>query len=244
MPRYTAGESSLASPSSATLGGLAVALSLLAAPMSRGAPVPRGSIVGEVVVVRASLRPAPPLEQVVVYLEDAPALDEMSKGPFEMAQADRSFAPPLLIVPVGATVAFPNRDGYYHNVFSPTADAKFDLGLYRGGIAKTATLEKPGVVSVYCNIHPQMSANVLVVANPYYARVGGNGRFEIQRVPRGTWHAVIWSPFAAPARETVQVEAGKDTQLRVTIRQRSGDERHLNKEGKEYQPYSQVSPDR
>ena len=105
-------------------------------------------------------------------------------------------------------------------------------------------LEKPGVVSVYCNIHSQMTANVLVVPNPYYARAAANSRFEIQRVPRGTWHALVWSPFAAPVRETVQVEPGKETQLRLTIRQRSGDERHLNKEGKEYQPYSQVTPDR
>jgi plastocyanin len=244
MPRYTAGESCLASISRATLGLVAAALSLLAAPVSQGTPVQRGSIAGEIVVARASLRPAPPIDQVVVYLEDAPALDEMPKGPFEMAQADKSFAPPLLIVPVGATVAFPNRDGYYHNVFSPTPDAKFDLGLYRGGIAKTITLEKPGVVSVYCNIHSQMSANVLVVPNPYYARVGSDGRFEIHRVPHGTWHAIVWSSFGTPVRETVQVVPGKETQLRATIRQRSGDERHLNKEGKEYQPYSQVSPPR
>ena len=244
MRRSIAGGSSLASIYRTTLGRAAAAVLLLASPIAVGAPVQRGSIVGEVVVVRASLRPPPPVDQVVVLLEDAPALDEMPKGPFEMAQADKSFAPPLLIVPVGATVAFPNRDGYYHNVFSPTPDAKFDLGLYRGGIAKTATLEKPGVVSVYCNIHSQMTANVLVVPNPYYARAAANSRFEIQRVPRGTWHALVWSPFAAPVRETVQVEPGKETQLRLTIRQRSGDERHLNKEGKEYQPYSQVTPDR
>jgi len=135
-----------------------VVFSVLAGPIATAAPVQRGSIAGEVVVVRATLRSAPPVDQVVVYLEDAPAIDEMPKGPFEMAQADKSFAPPLLIVPVGATVAFPNRDGYYHNVFSPTADAKFDLGQYRGGIAKTVTMQKPGVVSVYCNIHSHMSA--------------------------------------------------------------------------------------
>jgi plastocyanin len=214
------------------------------APLASAAPVQRGSIAGEIVVVRAALRSAPAVDQVVVYLEDAPALDEMPKGPFEMAQADKSFAPPLLIVPVGATVAFPNRDGYYHNVFSPTPDAKFDLGLYRGGIAKTVTMQKPGVVSVYCNIHSSMSANLLVVANPYYARVGSDGRFDIQRVPRGTYHAVVWSPFGAIVRETVQVEPGKVAQLRATVRQRSADEKHLNKEGKEYQPYTHLLPDR
>ena len=105
-------------------------------------------------------------------------------------------------------------------------------------------LQQPGAFPVYCNIHPQMAANLVVVPNPDYARVGSDGRFEIQWVPRGTWHAVVWSPFAALGRETVQVEPGKETQLRVTIRQRSADERHLNKEGKEYQPYSQVSPPR
>jgi plastocyanin len=223
---------------------MAAALSLLVAPIAGAAPGQRGSIMGEVVVVRASLRPSPPIDQVVVYLEGAAAADEMPKGPFEMAQEGRAFAPPLLVVPVGATVAFPNRDAFYHNVFSPGSDTGFDLGLYRGGIAKSVTLQHPGVVPVYCNIHPQMAANLLVVPNPYYARVGGDGRFEIQGVPAGTWHAVVWSPFGAPGRETVQVEPGKETQLRVTIRQRSADERHLNKEGKEYQPYSQLSPAR
>ena len=87
-----------------------------------------------------------------------------------------------------------------------------------------------------------MTGNVVVVPNPYYARVGADGHFEIERVPRGTWHAVIWSPFGAPGRETVQVEAGKESQLRVIVRQRSGDERHRNKDGKDYQPYSQLSP--
>jgi len=244
MPRYIAEGSSLVSTCRATLGRVAAALSLLAAPISSAAPVQRGSIVGEVVVVRASLRPPPPVDQVVVYLEGTPAADEMPMGPFEMAQEGRTFAPPLLVVPVGATVAFPNRDAFYHNVFSPGPETGFDLGLYRGGIAKTVTLQKAGVISVYCNIHPQMTANLVVVPNPYYARVGGDGRFEIQRVPRGTWHAVVWSPFAAPVRETVQVDPAKETQLRVTIRQRAADERHLNKEGKEYQPYSQLSPDR
>jgi len=226
-----------------SLGRAAAALSLLLGPVATAAPAQRGSIAGEVVVVRASLRPPPPIDQVVVYLEDAPILDEMPKGPFEMAQSGKSFAPALLVVPVGATVAFPNRDGYYHNVFSPTEDAKFDLGLYRGGIAKTVTMTKPGVVTVYCNIHQQMGASVVVVPNPYYARVGSDGRFEIQRVPTGTFHAIVWSPFGASIRQTVQVEPGKETQLRATIRQRSADERHLNKEGKEYQPYSQISPD-
>jgi plastocyanin len=234
----------LASRCSRRSGLTAAAAALLVAPVVSAAPVQRGSIAGEVVVVRAALRPAPPVDQVVVYLEDAPALDEMPKGPFEMAQADKSFSPPLLIVPVGATVAFPNRDGYYHNVFSPTPDAKFDLGLYRGGIAKTATLLKPGIVDVYCNIHSQMSANILVVSNPHYARAAADGRFEVARVPHGTWHAVVWSPFAAPVRETVQVEPGKETRLRLTIRQRSAEEQHLNKQGKQYQPYSQVSAPR
>ncbi len=128
MPRSIAGGSSLVSPSRTALAHLGAALSLFAAPIARSAPVERGSIAGEVVVVRASLRSAPAVDQVVVYLEDAPSLDEMFKGPFEMAQADKSFAPPLLIVPVGATVAFPNRDEYYHNVFSPSSETKFDLG--------------------------------------------------------------------------------------------------------------------
>ena len=231
------------SPSRLILRNLALALVLLGAAASSAAPVQPGSIAGEVVVLRASRQNPPRLDQVVVYLEDAPAGGETPKGPFEMAQENRSFAPPLLVVPVGATVTFPNRDAYDHNVFSPAVDAAFDLGFSRRGVAKTITLQKPGVVPVYCNIHPQMTANLVVVPNPHYARVDRDGQFRMERVPVGTWHAVIWSAFGPPGRETVRVEPGRETELQIVLRQRVVDEQHLNKDGKEYQPYSQVLPE-
>jgi plastocyanin len=233
----------LGSPFIPILRNLALALVLLGAAASSAAPVQHGSIAGELVVVRASSRTPPPLDQVVVYLEDAPSGAEAPKGPFEMAQENAAFTPPLLVVPVGATVTFPNRDAYAHNVFSPAVDAAFDLGFYRRGVAKAITFQKPGVVPVYCNIHPQMAANLVVVPNPHYARVDRQGRFRMEGVPVGTWHAVIWSPFGPPARETVRVESGRETELEIVLRQRALDEPHLNKNGKEYQSYSQVLPE-
>jgi len=70
-------------------------------------------------------------------------------------------------------------------------------------------LQQPGAFPVYCNIHPQMAANLVVVPNPYYARVGSDGRFEIQWVPRGTWHAVVWSPSERPVTRRSRWSPGR-----------------------------------
>ena len=84
----------------------------------------------------------------------------------------------------GTSIAFPNKDNIYHNVFSLSSGNSFDLGLYNsGGEAKTHTFTEPGSVDVYCNIHPQMAASVLVVPNRHFAKVKPDGTFEIAGVP-------------------------------------------------------------
>ena len=96
------------------------------------------------------------------------------------------------MVETGTTVEFPNDDRIFHNVFSLSQAAKFDLGLYKSGASKRVTFGAPGVVDVYCNIHPDMAATIKVVDSHHFAVTDADGRFRIEGVPAGTHRYVAW----------------------------------------------------
>jgi plastocyanin len=197
-----------------------------------------GIVAGEVALVRIGVGsqvegPA----DVLVYLEDAPAVGELPAGPFVVTQSGKAFQPELLVVPVGARVEFPNQDAFFHNVFSTAAGNSFDLGLYKSGTSKSVVFTKPGLVPIFCNIHPQMISHILVVTNPFFQRLGADGRFRFVDVPPGTYRLVAWLPYGSPARTEVVVTAGQTTEVALTLRERSGALRHPNKEGKPYGSY-------
>jgi len=121
-----------------------------------------------------------------VYVENIPGPDVRDKKVIE--QVNKQFSPRWAVVQKGTTVQFPNLDHVYHNVFSLSSGNTFDLGLYNSsGEAKAHTFEEPGAVDVYCNIHPQMAASVLVVPNRYFAKVKADGTFEAKYGVEGTW---------------------------------------------------------
>jgi plastocyanin len=197
-----------------------------------------GDIEGDVRVVAGSVasRITGP-QEVIVYLEDAPNVGSMPHGPFEMTQISKDFTPSVLIVPQGATVNFPNHDPIQHNVFSVTPGNTFDLGLHKSGDTASTRLDSPGVVSVYCNIHPQMVGYILVVANPFFARVRADATFQIRGVPAGTYKAVAWFPFGQASRTEVKVEAGAKADLHFLLHERSDAGRHNRKDGSLYLQY-------
>jgi plastocyanin len=113
-----------------------------------------------------------------VYVENvlAPAVKSQHKV---IEQTGKKFMPGWAVIQRGTSIAFPNSDNIYHNVFSLSSGNSFDLGLYNsGGDAKSHTFNKPGAVDVYCNIHPQMAASVLVVPNKHFAKAKPDGSFE------------------------------------------------------------------
>ena len=136
--------------------------------------------------------------RVVVYLEGA---NLSNAGPSSvsnsaMQQVNREFDPDLIVVPVGGTVAFPNMDPIFHNVFSLSKTKSFDLGSYDKGDTRRVTFAKPGVVNVYCHLHPNMSGTVVVVPNRYYARADSSGHYEIHDIPPGEYTVVAWHKAA------------------------------------------------
>jgi plastocyanin len=203
-----------------------------------GGTLETGEISGRAKLVRLSVgSQTSAFDRVVVYLEGAPGTVSSPTDPLEMTQEGKTFDPGMMVVPVGAEVHFPNLDDLFHNVFSLSPGNNFDLGLYRGGDSRSVRFETPGVAAIYCNIHPQMVAHVLVVDNPHNPGLEGDGTFRLEGVPPGIWQAVAWFPFGDPVRQEVRVEPGQTTELRFVLRERGGATRHLDKHGERYGGY-------
>ena len=109
-------------------------------------------------------------------------------------QRDVKFIPRVLAVLVGTTVDFPNNDKTFHNVFSPSEAKKFDLGLYAAGETRRATFDKPGVVRILCNVHPDMEAYVVVKGHHFFAAADKQGNYRINAVPLGKYRLEVWHP--------------------------------------------------
>lgn len=112
--------------------------------------------------------------------------------PYRLVQKARTFSPHLLVVPVGATVSFPNADPFFHNVFSLFEGRRFDLGLYEAGSSRDVTFSRKGVSYIFCNIHPEMGAVVLALDTPLWATASGANEFTLRNVPTGTYEVNIW----------------------------------------------------
>ena len=166
------------------------------------------------------------LHNVVIYLEGniAPAasiaLASSSTAHATMSQRGERFVPHILPITQGTTVDFPNEDDVYHNVFSlsPTVGkGGFDLGRYPKGSSKTWTFDKPGTVSVFCHIHSDMSAVLLVLPNPFFATPDENRRFAIDDVPEGEYTIVGWHERIKPITRRIRVSAGQTTVVDFNI---------------------------
>jgi plastocyanin len=127
-------------------------------------------------------------------------------------QRGREFLPSLVAVPVGSTVSFPNFDNVFHNVFSTSPLAPFDLGLYKAGEAREYKFDKEGIIRLGCNLHANMSAFIVVVAAPAYTVTDDQGNFSFKRVFPGRYKLRAWSVrSSAPITQDVTIKSGKNT---------------------------------
>ena len=171
-------------------------------------------------------QPAPDLRaefaNVVVYLErdDEGALSLMpSRHPERpaMTQKEERFIPHVLPILQGTTVEFPNEDEIFHNVFSLSGPRRFDLPKYPAGASRSVTFPKPGVVNVFCHIHADMSAVVLVLDNPYFVTPAEDGKFSLADIPPGEYTLVAWHERIKPVKQKVRVLAGQVTSVSFNI---------------------------
>lgn len=130
-------------------------------------------------------------------------------APVIVDQRNLMFQPHVVPVLVGTRVTFPNSDEVPHNVFSPTKGASFDLGSYPLGSSRARVFDTPGVVTLLCNVHAEMSAYVVVTETPYFAVSGRDGQFVIPDVPPGKYEVIAWHERARSIRMTVDVPSGR-----------------------------------
>ena len=154
----------------------------------------------------------------------------------QIKQENKQFVPRSLIVQKGTRVEFPNYDAVFHNVFSLTAGNTFDLGTYRAGdAARSVVMNVPGLVKVFCNLHSQMTASILVVPNALFSKVRSDGFFKIPNVPNGKRKIVAWSARAASV--TQEAEVASDVAKVEFVLDASDETVHSNKFGQPYGSY-------
>jgi plastocyanin len=216
---------------------LVVAVGVLAAGLGGGAAAqPTGRVVGTVKISDADGQPA--VADVVVYVLgfNEPPSEKVTT----IAQKGRKFVPALVAVTAGEKVEFPNFDPFLHNVFSQSPPRKFDLGSFPKGETKEISFPETGVVDVYCNIHPEMAATILVLPNRAHVRTQSNGQFSIDNVPPGDWTVFAYTRRAVkPVSAKISVKAGAETAIDLSL-QRGSEPQHLNKYGEKYNPDGQT----
>ena len=158
----------------------------------------------------------PEIRNVVVFFADAPAQGAKPARAL-IAQRDEQFFPHVVAVTTGSSVDFPNDDSIFHNVFSLSRPATFDLGRYPSGASRARTFQKAGIVKVYCQIHSHMSAVVRVFDHGWFTIPADNGTFSIDGVPAGSYTLVAWHERIGERRDRVTIRAGATTEVTFTL---------------------------
>ena len=189
---------------------------------------------GRLTVIDKGNRQADDVGQAVVWL-DGPAPVQPVNA--EITTSKKAFSPHVLVVPVGSTVSFPNHDPFNHNVFSLSEEQPFDLGLYGRGQTRSVRLQRAGVIRVYCNVHAQMSALIVVRDGPYFAQPEGDGSFVLAQVSPGSYLLHAWHERADEVTQPLEIPAGGLADIVLQLDARGYRFKpHLNKYG---QPYPQ-----
>lgn len=154
---------------------------------------------------------------MLVYLDGAPSPAGLPAGRAAIRQVNETFEPRVLAVTRGSTVDFPNDDPFFHNVFSLSSAASFDLGRYERGSSRSQTLDTTGLVKVFCDLHSYMSAVVMVLDHPYFVTPDDDGRFIIDRVPPGTFRVAAWHERVGSSTRPIVIEPGATAHVAFSL---------------------------
>jgi plastocyanin len=183
---------------------------------------------------------------IVVWLQPlhAATAETASTERVQLLQKDKMFRPHTLVISVGSVVDFPNKDPIFHNAFSTFDGQIFDVGLYPPGGNKSVAFHRAGVVRVFCNIHPSMSAVIVVVDTPYFTKAGPDGRYQIKDVPPGSYELHVFDERATTGNDSrglITIEGGEPQISAPPIRLSEAGYLslpHKNKYGLDYPPSS------
>jgi plastocyanin len=164
----------------------------------------------------ALAEPVNEFDRMVMFLDGGKS---PSKPPVTVVLNQRGsrFDPELIAVPTGSTVQFPNLDPIFHNVFSLSKARKFDLGYYPQGQSRAVKFDTAGVVQVYCHIHANMYAAIVVTDSPWYVKPGGDGSFSFSNVPPGRYRLTVWHKIAGYRKVDVVVPETGDVEVNISV---------------------------
>jgi plastocyanin len=155
-------------------------------------------------------------ERIAIWLESktpAPA----SPVKVVMRQRNRRIEPDTLLVPVGSTVDFPNLDPIFHNIFSLSRTQSFDLGYYAEGHSRSVTFSRPGIVQVYCHVHPNMYGVIVVTASRWFGKPAPDGAFSLPDVPPGEYRMCVWQKSVGVIHRKIAVPEAGPLRMNVAI---------------------------
>ena len=170
---------------------------------------------------RSGVKKGADFSGVVVWLTstEAPPSEAIAKRA-KMLQKDKSFSPHILAIQTGTSVDFPNLDPIFHNAFSNYEGQIFDIALYPPGSSRTVHFYRPGIVRVFCNIHPSMSAIIVVVSSKDFATTDRDGHYSIPNVSPGTYQIHFFSERATPetlAKLTHDISVGDGSESLASV---------------------------
>jgi plastocyanin len=178
----------------------------------------------------------PVAAETLVWIEPVGSrAPRVTPSTFQIVTRNKTLVPHVLAIPAGSTVTFPNDDPISHNLFSLSSNNAFDLGLYRKGAGKSQKFDTPGIVNVYCNVHPNMSAVIQVMATPYFAFADGNGNFTVTNVPAGKYRLLAWNEQGGQAEVPLEIGSASPPAIAMTLDSRNYRvTQHMDKAGKPY----------
>jgi plastocyanin len=167
----------------------------------------------------ADIEPVNEFDRMVVILERKDAGQRPAKPPITevLYQKGARFQPDLLAVPVGSTVEFPNSDTIFHKIFSLSKAQPFDLGSSSRGETRSVKFDNPGVVQVYCHIHPNMYAAIVVTASPWFQKPAADGSFSFANVPAGRYRLTAWHKMAGLHKVDIRVPESGSTDVTIRV---------------------------
>lgn len=158
-------------------------------------------------------------QNIVIYLKSVASMPVAtgSGEELQMVQLGETFIPHILPIMKGSTVRFPNQDPIFHNVFSLSGTKSFDLGRYPKDDSRSVTFDEVGIVPMFCHLHSDMSAIIMVLDNPYFTVPDPDGQYQIENIPAGSYTLVAWHERSHQAEQQVDVKAGHTLELDITV---------------------------
>ena len=173
------------------------------------------AVAGKVILIDSRGNTLPDASNVVLFIDGPSEPPPQTKA--RISQKNQNFSPSVLPIVKGQTVSFPNDDIIYHNVFSLSKTKRFDLGVYEKGLTKYITFDQTGLVTIYCNIHPNMLSTILVLNNSLFSTTNTDGNFEIKGIPTDQTTLRTWHQLSDSQNITLTPESATSPPLFLTI---------------------------